>query len=346
MRCPALQELPPPPAGKTGWPWTEATPALPPLLPDGRPWPRVSVVTPSYNQVEYLEETIRSVLLQGYPDLEYIIVDNCSTDGSVEIIGKYERWLAHSVIEPDRGQTDAINKGWRRSTGSVVAYLNADDSYLPGAIAAAVEAFRTTPKAGMVYATAMIVDEAGDQLRPWQAKPFDLTTMLVEGNIVPQPTAFYSIDTLEAVGYVNERWHMIMDFDLAIRIGTRYTTVCIPATLARFRAHSDSKTRVRFVTMAAELIEFLAEFKTDRPALREWLLQRQASSRIYYELSQAYVGEDGLAANGLRPLLKSILCYPPFTLRRPLLTAHIVKKALAGQLRAVGPGAEPVKRTG
>jgi glycosyltransferase involved in cell wall biosynthesis len=346
MRCPDMQELPPPPAGKTGWPWAEASPALPRLMPDGRPWPRVSVVTPSYNQVEYLEETIRSVLLQGYPDLEYIVVDNCSTDGSVEIIGKYERWLANSVIEPDRGQTDAINKGWRRSTGSVVAYLNADDFYLPGAIAAAVEAFRATPEAGMVYATAMIVDEAGDELRPWQAEPFDLKTMLVAGSIVPQPAAFYSIDALEAVGYVNERWHMIMDFDLAIRIGTRYTTVCIPATLAKFRAHSESKTRIRFETMAAELIEFLAGFRTDGPALREWLLRRQASSRIYYELSQAYLGEEGLAVNALRPLLRSILCYPPFTLRRPLLTAHIVKKALAGPLRAVGRAREPVKRTG
>jgi glycosyltransferase involved in cell wall biosynthesis len=346
MRCPAIHELPPPPAGKTGWPWAEATPALPSLMPDGRPWPRVSVVTPSYNQVEYLEETIRSVLLQGYPDLEYIIVDNCSTDGSVEIIGKYERWLANAVIEPDRGQTDAINKGWRRSTGSVVAYLNADDFYLPGAIAAAVEAFRTTPEVGMVYATAMIVDDAGGDLRPWQAKPFDLKTMLVVGSIVPQPAAFYSIDALEAVGYVNERWHMIMDFDLAIRVGTRYTTVCIPATLAKFRAHSESKTRVRFETMAAELIEFLAGFRTDGPALREWLLRRRALSRIYYELSLAYVGEEALAANALLPLLKSILCYPPFTLRRAPLTAHIVKKALAGRLRAVGRAREPLKRTG
>jgi glycosyltransferase involved in cell wall biosynthesis len=304
------------------------------------------VVTPSYNQVEYLEETIRSVLLQGYPDVEYIVVDNCSTDGSVEIIGKYERWLTNSVIEPDRGQTDAINKGWRRSTGSVVAYLNADDFYLPGAIAAAVEAFRTTPEAGMVYATAMIVDDAGDDLRPWRAEPFDLKTMLVVGSIVPQPAAFYSIEALEAVGYVNERWHMIMDFDLAIQIGTRYTTVCIPATLARFRAHSESKTRVRFETMAAELVEFLAGFRADGPVLREWLLRRRALSRIYYELSHAYVGEEGLAANALRPLLKSILCYPPFALRRPLLTAHIVKKALAGPLRAVGRAREPLKRTG
>jgi glycosyltransferase involved in cell wall biosynthesis len=315
-------------------------------MPDGRPWPRVSVVTPSYNLGEYLEETIRSVLLQGYPDLEYIIVDGSSTDGSVEIIRKYERWLTQSVIESDRGQTDAINKGWRRSTGGILAYLNADDSYLPGAIAAAAEAFRSTPVAGMAYGTAMIVDESGSDVRPWRAEPFDLKTMLVVDNIVPQPAAFYSIEALEAVGYVNERWHLIMDYDLAVRIGSRYSTVCIPSTLARFRAHSQNKSRLRFEALAAELIEFLDELETDQPAPRGWLLRRTASSRVHYELSHAYVREEGRAGNALRPLLKSLLSYPPFALARPLLTAHVLKRILAERLHAIRRAREPVKRTG
>jgi glycosyltransferase involved in cell wall biosynthesis len=345
VHCAALAELPTPPAAKTGWPWTVGAPALPPLMPNGRPWPRVSVVTPSYNLAAYLEETIRSVLLQGYPDLEYIIVDGCSTDGSVEIIRRYERWLSEAVIEPDRGQSDAINKGWRRSTGGILAYLNADDSYLPGMLAAAAEAFRTTPEAGMVYATAMIIDETGDDLRPWRAEPFDLKKMLVVDNIVPQPAAFYSIDALEDVGYVNERWHLIMDYDLAVRIGSRYRTVCVPSTLARFRAHSHNKSRLQFEALAAELLEFFAELKTDLAAPRGWLLRRTASSRIHYELSLAYVGENGRAGSALTPLLKSLVCYPPFALARPLLTAHIVKKTLAGRLQAIRRAKEPVERT-
>jgi glycosyltransferase involved in cell wall biosynthesis len=343
---PAVTELPPPPVGKTGWPWTEDAPAVPPLMPDGRPWPRVGVVTPSYNLGEYLEETIRSVLLQGYSGLEYIIVDGCSTDGSVEIIRKYERWLTQTVIEPDRGQTDAINKGWRRSTGRILAYVNADDSYLPGAIAAAAEAFCATPDAGMAYGTAMIVDETGNDLRPWRAEPFDLKTMLVVDSIVPQPAAFYSIEALEAVGYVNERWHLIMDYDLAVRIGTRYSTVCIPSTLARFRVHSQNKSRLRFEALAAELIDFVDELETNQPAPRAWLLRRTASSRIHYELSLAYVKEAGKAGRALRPLLKSVLCYPPFALKRPLLTAHIVKKMLAERLSAIRRRGEPLKRAG
>jgi len=121
MRCPTLSGLPPPPNDRVGWPWTEATPPAGETLPDGRPWPKISIVTPSYNQGQFIEETIRSVLLQGYPNLEYLIIDGGSTDGSVEIIRKYEPWLAYWVSERDGGQSEAINKGFRRATGEIVA---------------------------------------------------------------------------------------------------------------------------------------------------------------------------------------------------------------------------------
>ena len=112
MRCPTLKELPPSEAGKTGWPWTEESPQLPDNMPDGSPCPKISIVTPSLNQGQFIEETIRSVLLQGYPNLEYIIIDGGSTDGSVDIIKKYEKWLAYWITEPDRDQGHAINKGF------------------------------------------------------------------------------------------------------------------------------------------------------------------------------------------------------------------------------------------
>ena len=134
MRCPTLKELSLAPAGKTGWPWTEESKELPDTMPDGKPWPKISIITPSYNQGSFLEETIRSVLLQGYPDLEYIIIDGGSADNSKEIIKKYEKWLAFWVSEKDKGQSDAINKGFKHANGEIFAWLNSDDTYEPNAL--------------------------------------------------------------------------------------------------------------------------------------------------------------------------------------------------------------------
>src|SRR5262245_56142305 len=136
MRCPTLAELPPPPSGKTGWPWTVETPGLPAMRPDGSPWPRVSIVTPSYNQGRFIEETLRSILLQGYPDLEYIVMDGGSTDGSADIIRKYSPWLTSWISEPDGGQVAAINAGMARATGTLLNWINSDDFLLPGALEA------------------------------------------------------------------------------------------------------------------------------------------------------------------------------------------------------------------
>src|SRR5437773_6556922 len=158
MICPRLAELPPPSAGRTGWPWTQESGWWADSRRRAMAWPRISVITPSFNQGQFLEETIRSVLLQGYPNLDYIIIDGGSTDGSVEVVKKYEPWLTYWVSEPDRGQSHAINKGWQRAHGDVLAWLNSDDTYNPDALRCAAEALQQNPAAGMVYSDMNYID--------------------------------------------------------------------------------------------------------------------------------------------------------------------------------------------
>jgi glycosyltransferase involved in cell wall biosynthesis len=336
VRSPTLDELPPPPSGKIGWPWTADAPSSPERGVDTARWPRVSVVTPSYNQGRFIEETIRSVLLQGYPNLEYLILDGGSTDETLSVIHRYEPWLSYWVSEPDGGQTNAINKGWERATGEILAYLNTDDFYMPGAIATAAAQFR--PDVGMVYGTARLIDESGRELSPWLARPFDLETMLVQGSIVPQPATFFSQPVVRRLGYLNEQRHMIMDYELCIRIGMEFPTVCVPDTIASFRTHAQSKTWRQFELMAKELIDFVMSFQPTGLSDREWKRIRSSTlSRVHYEWAFEYLARGQRGPKALGQLLQSIRLYPPFALRRPMLTGHIVKEVLAGLLR---PGAE------
>src|SRR6185312_15779847 len=129
---PGLDELPRSPRGKNGWPWTEPTSKSEVFVQPRSIGPRVSIVTPSYNQGQFIEETIRSVLLQGYSNLEYIVIDGGSTDNTVEIIKRYEPWLSYWVSEPDAGQTNAINKGFAVATGEIFGFINSDDLLVQG----------------------------------------------------------------------------------------------------------------------------------------------------------------------------------------------------------------------
>ena len=294
-------------------------------------------MTPSYNQGRFLEETIRSVLLQGYPDLEYLVIDGGSGDESVEIIRRYEPWLTYWTSEPDQGQSHAINKGWTRATGDVVAYINSDDCYLTGAIHRAAQQFSENPSLGMVYGTALIVDEIGQPLRVWEAQPFDVKAMFTVGSMVPQPATFFSKVVLSTVGYLSENWHLIMDYEFCTRVGIRFPTAHVPETLARFRDYPGSKSRVRFQHMARELIDFLTEFSTDQIPQRDLrTIKRTALSRVHYELAFAYLAQEQREApKVIGHFVKSIAIQPRFALGRPSATVYLGKQVLSGYLRAV-----------
>lgn len=251
MKCPTLKELPLSPPTKAGWPWTEDSPKPPDSLPDGRAWPRISIVTPSYNQGQFIEETIRSVLLQGYPNLEYIIIDGGSTDSSVEIIKKYSRWLSYWVSEPDRGQADAINKGWRRATGDIMAWLNSDDIYLPGTLSAI--AFTMRPEEGILvgFGDAHLTDSENKVIDVWRGK-FSKRDHLIRfwkywhptrGTCwIMQPATFIHKYALERVGYLDDKIYHGMDYDLWLRLSEYFSFNHIERVLGTYRLHPASKT--------------------------------------------------------------------------------------------------------
>ena len=244
MRCPTINELPKPDTKRTGWPWTEGSPQLPDCQKDGSPWPKVSIVTPSYNQGEFIEETIRSVLLQGYPNLEYIIIDGGSSDDSVDIIQKYSPWLTAWVSEPDRGQTHAVNKGFGRCTGSILAWMNSDDTYESGAIAAVVKTMQKTSDIDVVYGNIKMTDEMGATLTELRSVPFHPQAFLYETvHITSQSAVFWKRTLLLAVGDVREELNYAMDRDLLIRFMEKGATFkFLHQTLGTYRCHSGAKT--------------------------------------------------------------------------------------------------------
>jgi len=214
-----------------------------------------SIVTPSYNQGAFLAETIESVISQaGDFSIDYTIVDGGSTDSSVEIIKHYETMLLRGewpvkchevtyrwVSERDNGQTDALDKGFSLATGEIFAWLNSDDTYLPGAFQTAVDNFRNHPDTGLMYGNADYVDSSGAVISSYRTEEFDLIR-LASANIICQPAAFFRRNAFEAVGGLDETLDFVMDYDLWLRIGKRFPCRHIQQMLATYRLHETSKT--------------------------------------------------------------------------------------------------------
>jgi len=244
MRCPILTELPQSPQNKTGWPWTEESPQLPDTMPDGSPWPKISIVTPSYNQGRFIEETIRSVLLQGYPNLEYMIFDGGSSDNSVEVIQKYANWLTYWTSEPDRGQAHAINKGFDRATGSLLAWINSDDLYLPGALKSFAEHHMMSPRSILLGDVENFVE---GENRFIVIEQFNVSFINI---VTPNSAAwgweqqgmFVPSALKSEVGLLNEDLQYAFDLDWLLRLLQRSDVSYLRKTVARFRFQDNSKT--------------------------------------------------------------------------------------------------------
>jgi glycosyltransferase involved in cell wall biosynthesis len=204
---------------------------------------RVSIVTPSFNQARFLERTIRSVLAQDNVDIEYLIVDGGSTDGSVEIIKKYADRLAWWVSEKDKGQTDAINKGFAYAHGEILAWLNSDDTYEPHAIGEAVAFLQSHPEVGMVYGDTNFVDEDDHQIGRFPAAQTDYTKLRRGYIHIPQQASFFRAELWHQVGPLDPSFYFAMDYDLWVRLSSLAPLAYQPGKVwANFRLHSDAKT--------------------------------------------------------------------------------------------------------
>ncbi len=300
--------------------------------------PLVTIVTPSYNQGAYLEETIRSVLDQDYGHVEYFVVDDGSTDDSLDVIRRYEDRLAWWTQQANGGQVAALNRGFERAGGEYLGWLNSDDMLLPGAITAVVEALDADPELLLVYGDNVFVDEAGREVASAAAQPFDLATMIRTcQNVVPQPGSLFRRRALE-IAPLNERGYYFFDFEFAIRLGVAGHVAHIPRDLAAYRLHPESKTVGDPLRKANDYVRLAEEFfgGPDFPdELRDHVRAGQASAYVS-AATFAYAGLDlRRARRFLLRALKLSRGRPP-TRALGLAIRSVLPRALVARRRGRG----------
>jgi GT2 family glycosyltransferase len=278
--------------------------------------PLVSVITPSFNQAKYLEETIHSVLEQDYPRLEYIVVDGGSSDGSVEIIRTYEDRLAWWVSEKDSGQGEAINKGLSHTNGHILAWLNSDDYYLPGTISAAVTAFEENPDAVLVYGNMFAVDENGEPLNFLRYEQLNLEDLLCF-QIIGQPAVFFRREALEKAGFLDSTYHFLLDHHLWLRIALWGKIVHMDETWAAARYHAQAKNRARAAEFGHEAFRILDWAQRTQPQLAPVMAKVNRRARASaHRLDARYLLDGGQPAGALKAWMRALLIHPATALAR------------------------------
>ncbi|MBI5083068.1 MAG: glycosyltransferase [Acidobacteria bacterium] len=245
--------------------------------------PLVTIVTPSFNQAEFIEATIESVLAQDYPHIEYIVVDGGSSDGTAAIVAGYAGRLQW-ISEPDRGQTHAINKGFQRARGEIVAWLNSDDLLMPGAVSAAVEAFGRSPETGAVYGDGLCIDRHGAVTMPFPATAeFNLWRLAWLCDYILQQATFFRRSAVEQVGWLDESLHWAMDWDILTRLGKRFGLPYLARDLGCLREYGETKTASGGAARFGELRALLRRQTGSRWAPGCWYYGLDTYDKIWGE---------------------------------------------------------------
>ena len=263
MSCPHIDELPLPPRSKQGWPWTKGSPHLSDRGPDGTEWPRITIVTPSYNQGEFIEETIRSVLLQGYPNLEYIVIDGGSDDKTFDILQKYDPWIDYWVSEPDQGQTDAIQKGLDRVSGSIWNWINSDDVLSDGALNEISKAWISNPTETLYGGNLRAFkDDYTVRINDKLFSGLDDVICIWEDYPTPQPAIFMSVEACRRAGGLDPSLRYAMDYELYLRLCQLpdFSSLSIDQVLTNFRLHNKSKSVSERIDFQEEIFRVFDRF--------------------------------------------------------------------------------------
>lgn len=283
-------------------------------MSNGSSSPLVSIITPSYNQAEFLEQTICSVLAQDYPAIEYLVVDGGSTDESVAIIKQYASRLHWWVSEPDNGQADAINKGLKKANGEIVAWLNSDDLYLPGVVAAAVDVLEARPDLGFVYGDAITIDKNGRPIKHLAFPDWSLVDLMAF-RIICQPAVFMRRAILRQAGYLNESFHFMLDHQLWLRIASRTPIQHIPLMLAAARHHPMAKNVSQAEQFSRETYDVLAWMENQPEMVTIINKNRRRIQAGVYRLSARYLLDGGFYKESLVTYGRALISQPGYTLR-------------------------------
>ncbi len=295
--------------------------------------PLVSIVTPSYNQAPYLEQTIQSVLGQDYPNLEYLVIDGGSTDNSVEIIKKYakplessglplreqapglQRTIDYWVSEKDRGQAEAINKGFARARGEVMAWLNSDDYYLPGTISAVVKCFEKNPDVVMVYGDMLAVDGDGQTINILKYEQLSLEDLLCF-QIIGQPSVFFRRAAFEHAGPLDTTFHFMLDHHLWIRLAQQGPILYMPQTLSAARYHPAAKNRARAAEFGREAFRILDWVKSQSGLAETMSGVGRRSLASAHRYDARYLLDGGQPWTALGAWFRALFLHPPTALAR------------------------------
>ena len=293
----------------------------------------VSIITPSYNQAKYLEQTIRSVLNQDHPHIEYIVVDGKSKDGSVDIIKKHADDLAFWVSEKDKGQADAINKGFAHATGEIIAWLNSDDYYLPGTISAVVKVFEKNPDVVLVYGNMLAVDENGSTFNTQTYKQLTLRDLLCF-HIIGQPAVFMRRSALQKTGGLDPSFHFLLDHLLWIQIAKQGKFLHVDQTWAAARYHAEAKNVAKATEFGREAFRILETIAQDKDLAKTLLSVDRRAHASAFRVDARYLLDGGLPAKALRQWFRALFIHPPTALgRMNIFVSSILNLLGLGKMR-------------